>query len=927
MVWLSFYKTYFPALKENAQKQNVVCPFHEDTDPSMSVDLETGLYYCHACKDGGDVIKFYMKQCGCSFTKAKRDIFGNERTPVLTETESEIAHKNLLESKHLQDLLFIKRAWSLDTIKKFKLGWLDEKVLIPIPDSSNKLANIRKYDVLHKTKEKFVGIKGYNQIRIFPEVNMIHETVILFAGEPDTMLADQLGLPAVTFTGGEGNFKESLLVQFKNKKVFVCYDVDDTGRKAASVIAERLCLQAIETKIISLPARLLPVKGDFTDFFLRCIEDKLDFTKEWNDVVANASLIEPAQEPQVEYEKVDFFSSVKEDYYNKSVSFQAIAIGKGISPFLAPRKINISCDFTKGDSCKTCRLSIYGGSYTLNINDSDLLDMIKCSQVTQKAKIKDLVGIDKCNSFKMEFDTQSIEEVFISPIIDTEKIDRQFAVRKCYTKGHDIQLNKTYNFFGKTIADARTQEATHYFVEQVPELTALDKFKLSDEDVFLLKKFQPKLDTVESVDDKVYEIARDLAYNIPELIVGRENLIIAYDLVFHSVLKFKFANSVVEKGWTELLAIGDTRTAKTKTAIKLCRHYKVGEYITLESATLPGLVGGMSQIGRDMTFSWGVLPINDGRLAILDEVNGLSTLDIGNLSSIRDNGVAERTIVGSTRKTASRVRLIWISNPRSNNVRISNYSSGVEAIKELLGRAEDIARLDLAIVVAKEDVETEHMNQLTYKKPEHIHTSEMCHKLVMWAWSRKQNQIRFTSEAEKEVLKYAVEMSEKYSDTIPLVQGSIQRIKLAKLSVALACRLFSTEDGANVIVKPEHVKFVVGFLYSIYDSQYFGYKDYSINRHDENVVSSENEVEVMIGTLKDPLKFATKMLSINMIMFDDLGDFTGLEREHLKYFKSTLVTNNCIKRRKNFFVKTPEFIKMLKKLISIYKNKQAKEAK
>lgn len=924
MVWFSFYKSYFPALKESAQKQNVVCPFHEDTDPSMSLDLDTGLYYCHGCKDGGDVIKFYMKQKGCSFSTAKRDIFGNDRTPVLTETEVDIAHKNLLDSVNLQNLLFIKRAWSVESIKKFKLGWLDEKVLIPIYEEldNRKLVNIRKYDVLHKTKEKFVGVRGYNQMRLWPPQNLIHDIVIVFAGEPDTILADQLGFPAVTFTGGEGSFKESLLTNFKNKKVYICYDVDETGRKAAKLVADRISKHANETRIIRLPDKILPLKGDFTDFFLYCIEKKLDFSNEWNLVAEQSLLIEEEIIKEPEYLPVDFFSSVKEDCYNKNVSFNAIAIGKAISPFLAPKKVNLSCDFTKGDVCKSCRLSVYGGSYSLEINESDLLDLVKCTQSTQRIKIKEMVGIDKCNQFKADFEMQSVEEVFISPIIDTEKIDRQFAVRKCYTKGHDIQLNKTYNFFGKTIADARTQEATHYFTKQVPELTALDTFSLSEDDIFNLRKFQPQIAGVAGVHDRMYEIAKDLAYNIPELIVGREELVIAYDLVFHSVLKFKFANSMVEKGWTEILVIGDTRTAKTKTAIKLCRHYKVGDYITLESATLPGLIGGMSQIGRDMTFSWGALPINDGRLVILDEVNGLSTLDIGNLSSIRDNGIAERTIVGSTRKTASRVRLIWISNPRSNNVRISHYSSGVEAIKELLGRAEDIARLDLAIVVAKEDVDTDLMNKLSYNKPDHIYESDMCHKLVMWAWSRKPKQVKFREDAEREILKSAIEMSEKYSDSIPLVQGSIQRIKLAKLSVAVACRLFSTEDGINVIVKKEHVQFVVHFLCSIYDSQYFGYKDYSVNRRDENIVSSESEVEVSINNLREPLKFVSKMLSTNAILYDDIGDFTGHEREALKWFKALLVTNNCLKRRKNFFVKTPEFIKMLKKLMVFYKKKE-----
>jgi len=915
MQWLAFYKKYFPSLKEQLRKQNVICPFHADTDPSCSLDLETGLYYCHSCQEGGDTFKFYMKYHNCSFTVAKNAITGNTKTAILTETEVDLAHDNLLKSDTLQKMLFVKRGWTLDIIKQFKLGWYDERVYIPIYDFDNILCNIRKYDCLHKAKDKFRGIQGYNQIRLYPAKSIQHDSIIVFAGEPDTILATQLGLPAITFTGGEGTFKEALLTYFKDKIVYICYDVDQKGKMASRLLSEKMMNYAKETYLISLPESILPKKGDFTDLFLYSVDAKKDFTELWNPIVKDAILITKVTEENIEYEPVDFFESVNQNLYDKNVTFQAIAVGKNFSPYLAPKTIRLSCNFTRGDSCKSCKLFFTGGSYTVEVSDKDMLDLIKCSQGEQKNKIKTLAGITGCGQFEMNSDMQAIEEVFISPTINSERIDRQFLIRKAYTQSYNLQLNKTYSFFGKTITDAKNQEATHYFKKQVPELTDLDKFELSEEDKALLKVFQPTLSGYQGVLFKMYEIARDISYNVPEIIVGRDNLVIACDLVFHSVLKFKFLDSIVEKGWTELLVLGDTRTGKTKTIIKMFKHYRVGEYITLESATLPGLVGGMSQFGRDVMFSWGVLPINDGRMVALDEVNGLDAREISNLSSIRDSGIAERTVVGSTRKTSSRVRLVWISNPRSNNTRISHYSSGVEAVRELMGRAEDIARLDLAIIIAKEDVDVLRINQSAHKKPEHIFTSELCNKCVMWAWSRKEKDVKFTREAEKLILKYAIEASEKYSDVIPLVQGSVQRIKIAKMAVALACRLFSTEDGINVIVNEDHVEFVVQFMYEIYDSTYFGYKDYSVNRKEEQQITAEDKLKKEIDDLIDPEKFILKMLSTNMILFDDLSDFSGLTGDKAKHFKQLLVANNCIRRRKNFFVKSPEFIRMLKQLV------------
>jgi len=913
MKWLSFYKQFFPNIQENATKQNVICPFHEDKDPSMSIDFNTGLFYCHSCKKGGDVFSFYMKYHSCSFSAAKTAIMGNNQIPVLTNTEVDVAHVKLLASESLQKLLLMKRGWSLETIKEYQLGWAEERVFIPIFENENELQNIRKYDVLHKTKTKFKGVSGFNSIKLWPKKALEKELVVIFAGEPDTLLARQLGINGITFCGGEGSYKASFLPYFEHKIVYVVYDVDETGRNAAKAITEKLSEYTEETYLINLPRDILPPKGDFTDLYFYCIDNNIDFTEVWNPLIERAiRVVYDNEVKHIEYDNIDFFSAVKEEYFNKDIAFNAIAIGKNFSPYFAPKHIKVTCNFSRGESCKSCKLFVTGGEYEMDIGDYDALDLIKCSQSEQRNKIKSLVGISGCNQFEIDVKTQTIEEVFISPTIDTERIDRQFLVRKVYTKGHNIQLNKTYNLRGKTISDAKTQEATHLFNEQIPELTALDKFALTEEDMGDLRIFNPDVDTFDGIDRKIKQIARDLSYNIPEIIVGREDLVLSYDLTFHSVLRFKFLGSRVEKGWVEMLALGDTRTGKTKVATKMCRHYKAGEYITLESATLPGIIGGISQIGKETTFSWGVLPINDGRLVVLDEVNGLDSRDIGNLSSIRDNGIAERTVVGSTRKTSARVRLIWISNPRSPNLRISHYSSGIESIRELMGRPEDIARLDFAIIVAKEDVDVNMINKLSHKKPDHVFTSDLCHKCLLWAWSRKEKNVKFTKEAEQLILKYAIAMSEKYSDVIPLVQGSVQRIKLAKLAVALACRLFSTEDGVSVIVREEHVEYVVWFLQRTYDSVYFGYDDYSHHKQEESQVTGGDKIFKVINSLDSKALFVGKMLSTNQILFDDLVDFTGASRDFAKELRSLLVSNNCLKRKKSFYYKTPEFTKLLK---------------
>ena len=45
-------------LKKNGKGYKGLCPFHEDTNPSLSVDPETNLWNCFGCNSGGDAIRF-----------------------------------------------------------------------------------------------------------------------------------------------------------------------------------------------------------------------------------------------------------------------------------------------------------------------------------------------------------------------------------------------------------------------------------------------------------------------------------------------------------------------------------------------------------------------------------------------------------------------------------------------------------------------------------------------------------------------------------------------------------------------------------------------------------------------------------------------------------------------------------------------------
>ncbi len=87
------------ALKKKGRGFVCVCPFHNDTHPSMQVSPDKGIAYCFACSSGGDVFSFYQKIEGVDFRQALSDL--GQRTGVAieglrTETPVQKDHKQRL---------------------------------------------------------------------------------------------------------------------------------------------------------------------------------------------------------------------------------------------------------------------------------------------------------------------------------------------------------------------------------------------------------------------------------------------------------------------------------------------------------------------------------------------------------------------------------------------------------------------------------------------------------------------------------------------------------------------------------------------------------------------------------------------------------------------------------------------------------------
>ena len=145
-------------------------------------------------------------------------------------------------------------------------------------------------------------------------------------------------------------------------------------------------------------------------------------------------------------------------------------------------------------------------------------------------------------------------------------------------------------------------------------------------------------------------------------------------------------------------------------------------------------------------------------------------------------------------------------------------------------------------------------------------------------------------------------MGNKYSSRIPLVEPADQRLKLARLSVAAAACVFSTDDGTNVIVKPEHVEFVYDYLISLYDTRALGYDRFSADEFENSDTTDaamsrlrssfcgipfvSHEIPEIVGALY-------RMPYFNR---NTLEDATGIDRDELKNLLQFLISNSIVEK-------------------------------
>lgn len=923
-----FFRKYFPEFKPG---KNVKCPFHNDKTPSLSI-MANGGWRCFGatCQRAGDIFTFYGLKNGLDtntkegFTEILKGIISDFALNLQKQGKHDdyidllgVARKKALQP-NITQAITEKKGWTCDTIKKLGIGYHKQRIWFPIYDNTH-LVNIRRYDIFGVLSpgHKFTSLKEAEKpIWVFPHVNPRDYDEIFLFKESDVPLAIQLGLNATSITCGEGYYSNKLDRFFENKIVYVCYDVDTksiggAGTNPAIMLAEKLYGIANEIKICTIPTIKLPEDkyADFTDFILM----GQDFTK----IIEDAETFEKEDkhgEQSIQALPIDFKNCLYAEHFNRTIEFKAMCIGSGITTYLYPSIIQFSCDQNGGDKCSACFFQLkYSGSAIIETGyEGNILEFINVNDLQKLGAFRKLVRSGDCKKIKIEvLQTENIEEIYLTEKITRPKFDLTATTQRirAYSVGKGINQNKEYLFTGTLKTEPRSQQAINLLTSNKILSSDIDTFKLSkDDNTTLYNNFSAR--GYNEIGRKIDAIVEDMKTNVT-LATKRDDVILATLLTYTSPLAFMFNGEFVHRGWLETLIFGDTRTGKSQTVKNLMAHIDLGSYHLCEKTTHSALVGGVTYVSKRGIVVWGMFVINDRELVVLDEASGIELEIWAKLSGVRDNGIAESNTVEGIRQATARTRKLFIANPRGNSP-LKNYSSGVGAVKQLIGKPEDIARFDLLVVCSTDDVPVEEIN---IEKTGHLqskYTGHMFRQLISWVWSRKPNDYKFSPQAVRLVLQYANEMAEVYSEDFPMVLGAEQRIKIARLAVAISNLMFAPT------VEEYHVQYARKFLDYLYSKDACGYKQFSDIRTEHAI--DKKAVRGEIARLKnDKIRktFISNLLECGRFTVYDIRDLMGLDKHELyegNKMKQFLLQENCILKVKTGYIKTSGFITVLKEL-------------
>lgn len=232
-----------------------LCPFHDDKLKSISINLVTSQWMCHACGAYGNITTF-CQRLGIDVPSSA------DTSPVSGGGSSYPARSTPLAGVSLRQ--------AEDRVDNFTPRELVATYIYQYEDGSNafRVLRYKPKSFVQQRWEKGEWVSGTSGIRRvpyrLPKLLSTDGAVIFVEGEKDVETLEREGFIATTTPMGANSWNSEYARYFTGKKVVILPDNDVPGKAFADKVALDLAGVA-KVKVVVLPG--LPEKGDVTDFF------------------------------------------------------------------------------------------------------------------------------------------------------------------------------------------------------------------------------------------------------------------------------------------------------------------------------------------------------------------------------------------------------------------------------------------------------------------------------------------------------------------------------------------------------------------------------------------------------------------------------------------------------------------------------------
>lgn len=269
------YRQYLPDARKNGNSLITRCPFHNDDNPSFSVDLINGKYHCFGCEEKGNYVSFKAKMDNKDTQDVYQELcikYGIEQQKVNFEKseDEKFSLESYAKNKKLPQV-YLERIWKLSDHKKgIKIPYYDEK--------DNLVATRFRGENKAFCWEKNSKIVPYG-INRMQHINM-QGYVVLVEGESDTQSLTLAGIPALGIPGAT-MFKPEWIKYLRNKKIYIHNENDAGGNIFRNKICEALYKKDSSMEVYEFSCTKEDVK-DPSDLFKKCMgtyENRVDINQ------------------------------------------------------------------------------------------------------------------------------------------------------------------------------------------------------------------------------------------------------------------------------------------------------------------------------------------------------------------------------------------------------------------------------------------------------------------------------------------------------------------------------------------------------------------------------------------------------------------------------------------------------------------------